>query len=58
LYSLDVTLTATGYVARASAAAAGAQNKDPHCAVFSLNESGTRKALDSSGIDRTAECWR
>ena len=58
LYSLDVVLTATGYVARASAAATGAQNKDPHCAVFSLNEAGTRKALDSSGADRTTECWR
>jgi type IV pilus assembly protein PilE len=58
LYSLEVALTATGYIARASAAAAGAQNKDPHCAVFSLNEAGTRRALDSSGADRTAECWR
>jgi type IV pilus assembly protein PilE len=58
LYSLDVALTATGYVARATAAATGAQSKDPHCAVFSLNEAGTRKALDTSGADRTAECWR
>jgi type IV pilus assembly protein PilE len=58
LYSLRVDLTANGYVARATAAPMASSARDTHCSVFTLNESGTRTALDQSGVDRSGECWR
>lgn len=49
---------ATGYTAWAVIAAGEAQADDSDCAGFSINERGQRVAVDSSGVDRTEECWR
>jgi type IV pilus assembly protein PilE len=57
-YELTVTLTRVGYVATASAIAMEGRPDDGHCRTFTINETGHRSAVDSSGTDRSAECWR
>lgn len=57
-YSLSATLTATGYTATASVIAGKAQAQDTTCRSFTVTETGARGAVDGSGVDRTAECWR
>lgn len=42
---------------RAEARAQGTQRRDHDCAVFVLESSGRREALDSDGADATARCW-
>jgi type IV pilus assembly protein PilE len=58
LYNLDVKLTATGYTATATVITTKGQKDDKTCQTFTVNEAGTRKALDSGSADRTVECWR
>lgn len=58
LYSLDVKLTATGYTATASVVTTKGQKDDTTCQTFTINEAGTRTALDSGSANRTVECWR
>jgi type IV pilus assembly protein PilE len=58
LYDLDVKLTTTGYTAKATVINAKVQKDDKTCQTFTVNEAGKRTALDSSGADRTVECWR
>ncbi|HET7809313.1 MAG TPA: type IV pilin protein [Steroidobacteraceae bacterium] len=57
-YDLDVTLTSTGFTARARPVSGGGQSADTTCASFTVTETGTRKALNSSSVDKTSECWR
>jgi type IV pilus assembly protein PilE len=57
-YKLNVTLTRAGYVATASAIAVEGGREDGHCRTFTINETGRRSAVDRSGTDRSAECWR
>jgi len=57
-YDLDVTLTSTGFTARARPVTGGGQASDTNCASFTVTETGTRKALSSGSVDKTAECWR
>ncbi len=51
---------AVGYVAVATASAAGGQ-RDDRCQVFRIDQSGQRSAVDdggSEGAEVTARCWR
>lgn len=57
-YAIAVSLTPNGYTATASAIPANAQTEDRNCRSFTIKETGARSALDASGADRTAECWR
>jgi len=47
-----------GYLATARAAAKTGQTDDPRCVTFTLDQNGLRRAVDSAGIDRSADCWR
>jgi len=57
-YSLSVQTTATGFTATAQPVAGGAQASDTTCATYTVNESGTKRATNSGGTDKTTECWR
>jgi len=57
-YNLNVQLTTTGYTATASVVSTKGQKDDKTCQTFTVNEAGTRTALDSMSTDRTVECWR
>jgi type IV pilus assembly protein PilE len=62
-YTLRVTLqtvnNAPGYLLTAvPAAVVGGQRDDTDCAQFTLDEQGQRAALNSSGADNTAVCWK
>jgi type IV pilus assembly protein PilE len=47
-----------GYVATARAAARKGQTDDARCVSFTLDHNGVRRAVDSAGNDRSADCWR
>jgi len=60
-YDLKVDLDkpkAGNYTASAKAKTDKSQKDDRRCAVFTVDQSGVRYAEDSSGTDRTTECWR
>jgi type IV pilus assembly protein PilE len=59
-YDLSVAAGAgnQSYVATAAPRAGGGQNDDTKCRAFTIDERGTRRAVDSGGAERTAECWR
>ena len=57
-YTLSVATTATGFTATATPVAGGPQASDTTCATFTVNESGTKRALNSGSTDKTTECWR
>jgi type IV pilus assembly protein PilE len=59
-YRIEVTTSADGlaYVATAHAAGAQGQQDDSRCAELTLDQTGRRTALDASGEDRSADCWR
>ena len=46
------------YVATARAAPQSGQSQDTRCAEFTLDHNGRRRALDTQGNDRSADCWR
>jgi type IV pilus assembly protein PilE len=46
------------FTAQATPAAGNGQTDDTKCATFTVDQSGTRTALDSGGADHTLECWR
>lgn len=46
-----------GYLAAATALSEGPQGADQHCAVLTLDSSGSRRAFAASGEDSTASCW-
>jgi len=55
LASVDNTLD---FTATATAKSDGAQAKDSQCVTFTINQTGTRTALDKSNADSTGNCWR
>jgi type IV pilus assembly protein PilE len=57
-YSLTVVTTATGFTATATPVSGGAQASDTTCASFTVTESGTKRATNSGGTDKSTECWR
>lgn len=57
-YDLAVAATTTGYTATATPVAGGGQADDYTCVEFNITESGTRRAEDSGGNDRTTDCFR
>jgi type IV pilus assembly protein PilE len=46
-----------GYLATARAAAHSGQSEDTRCVEFTLDHNGRRRAVDSAGNDRSADCW-
>jgi type IV pilus assembly protein PilE len=57
-YNLSVATTTTGYTVTATPVSGGGQADDKSCGTFTINESGTRTALNTSGADNKTECWR
>lgn len=59
-YTLEVKRNgdALGYVASAVAVKAADVAPDTRCARLSIDQHGRRFALDDSGKDSTADCWR
>ena len=47
-----------GYTARARATHGSGQADDTRCAEFTLDQNNRRRAEDSEGKDRSADCWR
>jgi type IV pilus assembly protein PilE len=47
-----------GYLATARPARAAGQADDTRCVEFTLDENNRRRAVDSEGNDRSADCWR
>jgi type IV pilus assembly protein PilE len=47
-----------GYSAIARATRGTGQADDTRCAQFSLDQNNRRRAVDSEGNDRSADCWR
>jgi type IV pilus assembly protein PilE len=47
-----------GYLARAKAAHRSGQDDDSRCVEFTVDQNNRRRALDSEGNDRSADCWR
>jgi len=46
-----------GYLVTARAAPTVGQDGDSRCVEFSLDHNGQRRAQDSEGKDRSADCW-
>jgi len=59
-YSLEVRAAADGlsYLATARVIASQGQAADTRCVEFSIDHVGIRRAVDDSGADRSADCWR
>jgi type IV pilus assembly protein PilE len=59
---LDVDVSGTaapgGYRATATPRAGGGQTDDARCQLLAIDHAGARRGEDSSGGDRTDECWR
>ncbi len=47
-----------GFLATARAARVTGQADDTRCVEFTLDENNRRRAVDSEGNDRSADCWR
>jgi type IV pilus assembly protein PilE len=47
-----------GFTATAIQKAGGPQAKDKDCKSFTINQAGTRSAINQSDADNTAGCWR
>ena len=47
-----------GYQARARATRGTGQADDTRCREFTLDHNNRRRAVDSEGNDRSADCWR
>ena len=58
-YDIEVRTNADGlsYLAIARAAPQSGQSADTRCAEFTLDHNGRRRAVDSEGRDRSADCW-
>lgn len=46
-----------GYIVTAHRAPQFGATEDSRCVEFSLDQNGRRRALDSEGNDRSADCW-
>jgi len=47
-----------GYLASAKATHQTGQDDDSRCVEFTLDQNNRRRAVDSEGNDRSADCWR
>jgi type IV pilus assembly protein PilE len=56
--SLRTSDDGLGYLATARTARPAGQADDTRCVEFTLDENNRRRALDSEGTDRSADCWR
>ncbi|MDH4258977.1 MAG: prepilin-type N-terminal cleavage/methylation domain-containing protein [Gammaproteobacteria bacterium] len=57
-YEMTIELAdAAAFRLAAQPAAGGGQMNDTECRRFSIDESGRRQALDSTGVDSTRRCW-
>jgi len=56
--SLRTSDDGLGFRATARAARAAGQADDTRCVEFTLDENNRRRAVDSEGNDRSADCWR
>src|SRR5688572_32346245 len=59
-YQIELRTAEVGlsYLAIASAAPPGGQAGGKRCVQFSIDQSGIRRARDTAGEDRSADCWR
>ena len=59
-YRLEVNTSADGlsYLATARAIPQQGQEGDARCAQLSIDHVGVRRAVDASGADRSADCWK
>jgi type IV pilus assembly protein PilE len=61
-YNLNVAFIAavpgTPATFTVTATAIGTQVNDTQCASFTVTDQGVQSALDSGGVDATANCWR
>jgi type IV pilus assembly protein PilE len=58
LYNLSIVVGAGPQQYTARADAAGSQLDDTRCRRFTIDQNGTRQAIDSGGAVQTQECWR
>jgi len=57
-YDLDVRTSGDGLAFTATARSGKkGSDSDPRCVEFSLDQNGRRRARDSQGNDRSADCW-
>jgi Tfp pilus assembly protein PilE len=59
-YTIALALTGGGAGFNASAAprAGGGQEADTACASFTINQNGTKGAVDAGGADHRELCWK
>jgi type IV pilus assembly protein PilE len=59
-YSIDIRSGADGleYLATARVKPLAGQDADTRCVQLSVDQNGMRRASDSAGVDRNADCWR
>lgn len=55
--TLETTADGLGFLATARAIPQAGQDGDDRCAVFTIDHVGQMSAADSSGADRSADCW-
>jgi type IV pilus assembly protein PilE len=55
--TLDTSADGLGYLATARAVPAAGQDADDRCATFTIDHVAQMSATDSSGTDRSADCW-
>jgi len=54
-YTISVASGTTSYTVTATAT--GLQLQDTQCATFSIDQTGTKSAANSSGATTTTNCW-
>jgi type IV pilus assembly protein PilE len=59
LFAISLTTHADGlgYLATARATPRNGQDTDARCVEFSIDQVGQMRAQDSTGADRSADCW-
>jgi type IV pilus assembly protein PilE len=57
-YRIVIKASPDGLAYTATANAARGQDEDSRCVELSLDQNGRRRAVDSNGTDRSADCWR
>jgi type IV pilus assembly protein PilE len=55
--TLETSADGLGFLATARAIANGGQETDDRCAIFTIDHVGQTRASDSTGTDRSADCW-
>jgi type IV pilus assembly protein PilE len=57
-YTVTITGPPSTFTLQATPVAGKGQDKDSSCASFSVDQTGKQTAVDTSGNDTTATCWR